>query len=133
MVTQSAETQHKVQQLDRDVQAIYELLGTIRKGQQEQDKVLEGQSRDLTRISTTQQRQYHRIEELGFEMSQLGKQMGETQATHHRHGNQLDGIDTRLHKVDGRLDTVIGLLETGLASPADISRNGQHDGDAATQ
>lgn len=93
-MTQPGELQQKVQRLDNDVQAIYELLGVIRTGQQQQDKVLEEQSKSMARISAMQP----------------------------RHANRLDGIDTRLEKIDGRfdrtdprLDAIVGLLEKGSA------------------
>lgn len=109
-MSQPAEIQAKVERLDQDIQAIYELLGEIRKGQQTQDKVLEDHGRQLTRTSGTQQRQYDYLERVSSVGIRLTRQVDEIQKTHDRHGSCLDGIDVRLDRMDGSLDTIIGLL-----------------------
>lgn len=114
-MSQPVEIQAKVERLDEDVQAIYELLGEIRKGQQAQDKVLEDHGRQLTQTSGTQQRQYDRLEQVSYVGIRLTRQVDEIKKTHDRHGSCLDGIDIRLDRVDRNLAMIVGDPETEQA------------------
>lgn len=78
-----AEMEHKVLQLDNDVQAIYEMLAAI---------------------DGTLRRHENRFKE-------MSAQLGDVQTQLTEHGRRLDGIDGRLDGIDGKLDTVLELLQ----------------------
>ena len=76
-----ADTERKIQQLDGDVQSIYEMLGAI---------------------DGTLRRQHNRLEEIAADLSKLDAKID---GVHDSLGTRIDGLDAKIDKVLDLLGT----------------------------
>lgn len=79
------ELEHRVNRLENDVQAIYELLAAA-------DRKLDTMTGQLTSVSAQQLRQGNRLD-------QIDSQLDTQTANQQRHGNRLDQVDSRLARI----------------------------------
>jgi len=89
----------RVNQLDNDVSAIYNMLNAIKTTQESHGERFEEIGRSLVKLGGTQDRQSNRLEEFGLGLDEVratqerqGSQLDEVRGTQERQGSQLDQI-----------------------------------------
>ncbi len=101
-----ADAERKIQQLDNDVHAIYDILTKIEKAQGTHAERIESLQGSVSGIAATQMRHGNRLSELDAGLAGVSEQIKELRVTQMRHENRFTEIDQRFVAQDGKLDAL---------------------------